>query len=304
MQRTGHLSEATEAAGPEAANQPTPGWLDLCAPSSGGSKDITTTTTDRSGAEARRRPVGGGAGGGGRMSIRPVSAQVSASGPPPSFELDLAGNGVYSVEMATDPTLFDQKADHGSRNADTFFSSYQASGLLTALPHQLLEAAWRRPNKRSRLYYRAMSARAADDLSNFHITTPDESAARAPFITVTGASGAGGGSDVREVVHPSGARFDVVDGDIAGEDYADPTGGAMVPLIDTAARLAERLAPNFTLAEFVGKVAEQYRYARVSVELVNVLQQIAEKQVLNGTAVSLRQRRHWGSRWIGTEEEP
>jgi KAP family P-loop domain len=145
MQRTGHLSEATEAAGPEAASQPTPGWLDLCAPSSEGSKDITTT--DRSGAEARR-PVGGGAGGGGRMSIRPVSAQVSASSPPPSFELDLAGNGVYSVEMATDPTLFDEKANHGSRNADTFFSSYQASGLLTALPHQLLEAAWRRPKAR------------------------------------------------------------------------------------------------------------------------------------------------------------
>ena len=229
-------------------------------------------------AEARRRSGGGGGGGGGNgggtMSIRPVSAQVSASGPPPTFQLDLAGNGVYSVEVATDPALFDEETNRARRNADSFFSSYEAGGLLTALPYQMPEAAWRRLNKGSRLYYRAMSARAADDLSDFQITTPDDSAASAPFITVTGATGTGGGSGTREVAYPSGARFDVIDEDTAGEDYADPTGGGVVPLIDTTGRLAERLAPNFTLGEFVGKVAEQYRYARVSVELVSVLQQM------------------------------
>ena len=241
-------------------------------------------------AEALRRPgsipsSGGGGSSGGRMSIRPTGTPADPAGPPPVFELDLAGNGVYSVEVATDPVLFDDAGHGHRRNADNFNSSFQTSGLLSGLPYRLPESVWRRLNKGPRLHYRALSGRSASDLSNFQITTPDESAASAPFITLTGISGSSGGSSVsREVVFPSGARFAVVDDETAGEDYADPVGGGLVPLIDVTGRLSEKLSPNFSLGEFVGRVAEQFRYARVSVELVNVLQGMRNQA---GAAITL-----------------
>ncbi|GGL05532.1 S8 family serine peptidase [Streptomyces flaveus] len=236
-------------------------------------------------AEALGRVRGTGTDSGRRLSISPVGGQASAAGPPPVFDIDLAGNGVYAVEVATDPALFDEPGNGGRRNADNFFSSYQADGLLTRTPYRLPEAVWRRLSKGQRLHYRAMSGRSANDLSNFQITTPDDSAAGAPFITVTGGpSGRGGNPVVREAVYPSGARFAVVGEDTAGEDYADPTGGGVVPLIDTTGRLDEKLSPNFTLGEFVGNAADQFRYARVSVELVNTLQAMRERV---GAAVTL-----------------
>lgn len=184
-------------------------------------------------------------------------------GPPPSFSVDTGGRRFFAVEVTTDAQLFDSAVSHRRTDA-TFFSSWD-DGPQTRSPYALPRAAWERLRHAGSLAFRALAANDTHG-ADLAYSVRDAAAASAPTVTVT--DGAGATPTLR---FPSGARFEQVDDPQDGEDYADPVANGIVPLLDTADRLDEQVAANFTLREFAAH-SGRYRYARVSVELVEGLQ--------------------------------
>ncbi|WP_298802249.1 S8 family serine peptidase [uncultured Pseudokineococcus sp.] len=184
-------------------------------------------------------------------------------GPPPTFQVDTGGRSLFAVEVATEAELLD--AAHSHRRTDsTFFSSWE-DGPETSSPYTLPGAVWERLRHAEVLAYRAL---AADDAhgADLAYSTPDAAAASAPSTRITEEP-----SSTTTLRFPSGARFAQVDDPQDGADYGDPVANGIVALLDTSGRLDEKLAASFSLRELAAQ-SGPYRYARVSVELVEGLQ--------------------------------
>jgi hypothetical protein len=167
--------------------------------------------------------------------------------------------------------LFDTAANDFRRNGTNFYSSIEEEGVQIGSRYTLPDGAWDLLRDSDILAYRAIAqtfAFGADPDAIF--STQDQDAASAKRVRITDSvpvDGAGGSS----VTFPSGASFRLVTDPRDGEDYSDPVANGLIPLIDTQGRLDEQLSENFTLEELAAR-SGRYRYARVSVELVEGLQ--------------------------------
>jgi len=82
----------------------------------------------------------------------------------------------------------------------------------------------------------------------------------------------GNPSPVTAVTYPSGVRLTIVSETTVGAAYADDAHGGTVPLVETTGMLDKRLSPDFKVSHFLRQVPAEFNYARISVNLVKVLQ--------------------------------
>lgn len=137
--------------------------------------------------------VGGVVGDGG---AQPASGMPSIAGPDtmaaddpaPSFTLDRAGAAYAIVEVATDPALF---ADDGGRNDETFYATWQDSGLISADSWDMPDAVWSRLAPSGAIYYRMGTTTSESGWEDYQVTTPDGAPEQAPWISVSAARGVG-----------------------------------------------------------------------------------------------------------------
>jgi len=115
-------------------------------------------------------------------------ASVARSGSPPVFRIDKGGRALYAVEVAARANLFDDPA-HGSERTDHNFYGSWVDELASATPYALPNGVWNRLKQASQLFYRL---HVADDdaWSNWVVTVPDNQAAGAPSLQITGGGSA------------------------------------------------------------------------------------------------------------------
>lgn len=193
----------------------------------------------------------------------------------PNFQVSKGQRRLYAVEVAIRAELFDSTNYGNERNANNFYGSWQ-DGLEENTPYRLPENVWNRLRQANNLYYRL---HVADDnaWSNHNVTISDNEAGTAPHIQITGGPGVtdgGSGGTSRTVVFPSGATFQEVSSPMDGVDYRDHVGNGIVPLIEVSGRMEEFLSPHFKVKEMV---SDNSRYARISVELIEGLQNIRDR---------------------------
>ncbi len=118
---------------------------------------------------------------GGALStiLAPASHRVSTG--PPSFEIELAAGRFFSVELATEATLFDA-ARSGERDPDNYYASWEDSQHRGEAPYALPEAAWERLQRAPRLYYRLHTSSRADAWEDARVSVEGEDLVLAPFI--------------------------------------------------------------------------------------------------------------------------
>ena len=202
-------------------------------------------------------------------------ASMPQNGTPPRFTVNRGGRKFYAVEVATRANLFNFD-DHGNeRNETNFYGSWEDTSLLSTLHYDLPMAVWQRLNHGSQLFYRV---HVADDGSwtNHAVTVPGEQTHTAPSIQITGGTSPipDGGTKPRTITFPSGATFNIVDDPQDNVDYRDLIGHGVVPLIEVRGRGEEKLSRNFQVKELAA--SDGARYARISPELVEGLQQLRD----------------------------
>lgn len=122
-------------------------------------------------------------------------ATVDAAGDPPTFEVSLAGNYYYQVELTTQAELFDYDAHGNRRTPETFYPMWddvtppEEPPLQTGPSYRPPAAAWKRllASRPTQVFYRMHStSRTPDDNwePGYHNTTPDEHAASAHSIDI------------------------------------------------------------------------------------------------------------------------
>lgn len=233
--------------------------------------------------EAIRMKQGGSGSGGGTtqgMTMEPVAASVSRTGAPPQWRVNPSPHPFWAAEFATSTHLFNF-ANSSQRNDSNFFGTWITTPFPTSstwpVTYTLPQAVWDRLKSANQIYFRLWGTDLSNGWLNEETTTDDSVADTAPSITITGSGspsggGSSGGTVGGTVTFPSGAVFSVVTAPADGVDYSDPVNGGMVPLIEVRGRGEEKLSANFQVKEL--DASDGARYARISVELVEVLQRL------------------------------
>jgi len=88
----------------------------------------------------------------------------------------------YIVEVSSDPSLF---AQDGARTEDNFYATWQdAVDRLTTPDFTIPAPAWSHLRIADRLYYRIGTTTSASGWENYQVSTADDAAMTAPFISV------------------------------------------------------------------------------------------------------------------------
>lgn len=238
---------------------------------------------ERAVTEAASMLSGGGQNAKSLPTISTPSSHVRGSGPP-TFSVDAGGWNYFTVEVTTDPSLFNAAQASSRRSEDTFYSSFDDLGGLTESPFTLPAEAWRRLRHAASLAYRVLASDSLSGSSSLAYSMTDADAMRAPTITLLDGSPTGGSTTSGAVGFPSGVMLDRVVDPVDGEDYRDDVANGIIALIDTEGRLEDWLSANFTLREFAAR-SGRYRYARIAPELVEGLQRMRDAA---GAAVTIR----------------
>ncbi|MCX4243082.1 caspase family protein [Paraliomyxa miuraensis] len=147
--------------------------------------DYMISTPDQQHANAPSIKISGAAAAPGGPSIRgPVS--IASTDPPPSFTIDTVGAPYFIVEVATEARLLDGNVPESERTADKFYATWQDGGLLTGSSYALPDAAWRRLQPETALYYRVGTTTSETGWENYALSTEDHDVASAPYVQIAG----------------------------------------------------------------------------------------------------------------------
>lgn len=108
----------------------------------------------------------------------------------PTFNVNTGGVPYYIFEMTSDYTLF---ANTSGRNSSNFYGSYNDSSVpnrLTGATFNLPDAAWQSLKSADKLFYRIGTTTSQTGWDNYVASTPDDLAANANAIEITGAKAA------------------------------------------------------------------------------------------------------------------
>jgi hypothetical protein len=108
----------------------------------------------------------------------------------PTFTVDTAGAPYYIFEITTDSSLF---ANINGRDSSNFYGSYSDNSVpnrLTESSFTLPDAAWESLKAADTLYYRIGTTTSRTGWDNYVASTPDDLAANAKSISITGARAA------------------------------------------------------------------------------------------------------------------
>lgn len=169
--------------------------------------------------------IGGAAsGGGGGMSISGPSALANGANPI-TFSVVVPSGHFFAVEVATDPSLFNNAANGSQRNENNFYASWRVTPFLQGSSFTMPVDAWNRLRQGvSRLYYRLWCTASSTRWVSQQVSVNDSNASAAPSVALT-APAQSGAEGSPSIIAPSSfpangpaPRFQVNPG--AGRSYA------------------------------------------------------------------------------------
>ena len=219
----------------------------------------------------------------GQPSILPPKEWPFNNEEGPTCEIIKGSNRYYIVEAYKEGILADIKGHEHERNPENFYATWNDPNKpkrLTSSTFQLPDYAWNKLKKNGgRIYFRIGTTNSLTGWDNYTVSTSDLQGDKAPYVEIVGAmeTEEEQPSAANTLRFPSGEEFEVVDlMDVDdGIDYSDPTGKGKIPLIRVAGRMNDQLSENFKVREFVDDANS--RFARISPDLIDKLQQIRER---------------------------
>lgn len=153
----------------------------------------------------------GGTSGGGMSISGPASFSNGSTAP--TFAVTVPAGHYFSVEVATDSSLFNSSANGAQRNDSNFYASWKTLPYRQGSSFTLPSDVWNRLRQSaSTLYYRLWCTASANSWVNQKVSISDSNAASAPAMTLTaqnegesngGGVGGGAGTGAPAITAPS-----------------------------------------------------------------------------------------------------